>query len=197
MSKLRVYLFIALALGVAAAVWFAWPHQPGHVVSSLAERPIGGDFTLQTADGPISLHDLRGKVVLLYFGYATCPDVCPTSMAMNAQALTSLTAEERAKTRLLFISVDPDRDTPASLKTYASFFHPEMLAATGTIEQISSVARAYGVGYTKHPPRPDGSYVVDHSAQTYVIAPDGRLAAIIDFGSTPDKVASAVRELLP
>lgn len=199
MLKLRTFLLVAILLGITAVAWLWWPQkQAGHTdILPVAEQPAGGDFTLQTADGPVSLHDLHGKVVLLYFGYATCPDVCPTSMAMNAQALTALTPEERAKIRLLFISVDPERDTPASLKTYASYFHPEMLAATGTLEQVAAVARAYGVGYAKRPPQADGSYTVDHSAQTYVIAPDGRLAAMVDFGSSPDKVVSAVRELLP
>ena len=198
MTKLTAFLFAAVALGIAAAAWLWWqPDRTGHTaLLPVAERPAGGDFTLQTADGPISLHELRGKVVLLYFGYAKCPDVCPTSLAMDAQALTALTPEERARTRLLFISLDPERDTPASLKAYAAYFHPEMIAATGSLEQVAAVARAYGVGYAKRPPQPDGSYAVDHSAQTYVIAPDGRLAAMVDFGSTPDKVVSAVREWL-
>ncbi|MDP2794623.1 MAG: SCO family protein [Sulfurisoma sp.] len=199
MPKFRAFLLIAAVLAVAAAAWLLWPQkQAAHtVVLPIAERPVGGDFTLQTADGPVSLRDLRGKVVLLYFGYANCPDVCPASMAMNAQALTALTPEERAKTRLLFISVDPERDTPASLKAYASYFHPEMIAATGSLEQVAAVARAYGVGYAKRPPQTDGSYAVDHSAQTYVIAPDGRLAAMVDFGSAPEKVVDAVRKFLP
>jgi protein SCO1/2 len=199
MRKLKVFLLIAAVLGMTAMAWL-WQqkNRAGHSdILPVAERPAGGDFTLQTADGPISLHDLRGKVVLLYFGYAKCPDVCPTSLAMDAQALTALTPEERAKTRLLFISLDPERDTPVSLKAYAAYFHPEMIAATGSLVQVAEVARAYGVGYAKRPPQPDGSYAVDHSAQTYVIAPDGRLAAMVDFGATPDKVVSAVRELLP
>ncbi|PWB58808.1 MAG: SCO family protein [Nitrosomonadales bacterium] len=198
MPKFKAFLLVAAALGAAAA-WLLWPHkQDAHtVVLPVAERPLGGDFTLQTADGPVSLHDLHGKVVLLYFGYAKCPDVCPTSLSMNAQALTALTPEERSKTRLLFISVDPERDTPASLKAYAAYFHPEMIAATGSLEQVAAVARAYGVGYAKRPPQADGSYAVDHSAQTYVIAPDGRLADMVAFGSTPDKVVDAVRKFLP
>ncbi len=199
MPKLRAFLFIATTLAAIAVAWLLWPHkQAAHtVVLPVAERPAGGDFTLQTADGPISLHDLHGKVVLLYFGYAKCPDVCPTSLSMNARALTALSPEERSKTRLLFVSVDPERDTPASLKAYAAYFHPEMIAATGSLEQVAAVARAYGVGYAKRPPQADGSYAVDHSAQTYVIAPDGHLAAMIDFGSTPDQVVDAVRKFLP
>lgn len=194
--------FSLILLVVAAAIAAAWllrpKGQPGHEVApAVADRPPGGDFTLRTADGPVSLHDFRGKVVLLYFGYAKCPDVCPTSLSMNAQALTALSPEERSKTRLLFVSVDPERDTPDSLKSYAAYFHPEMIAATGTVEEVAAVARAYGVGYAKRPPMPDGSYAVDHSAQTYVVGPDGRLATMVAFGSTPDKVVEAVRKFLP
>lgn len=199
MSKLKISLLVAAVFAIVAATWLWWQHKPaGHTaVLPVSERPAGGDFTLQMADGPISLHDLRGKVVLLYFGYANCPDICPTSLSMDAQGLTALSPEERAKTRLLFVSVDPERDTPASLKKYAAYFHPEMLAATGTLAEIAAIAKAYGVGYAKRPPQPDGSYAVDHSAQTYVIGPDGRLATMIDFGSPPDKVVEAVRKYLP
>jgi len=196
MSKRLGVLLAALVIGLAAAAW--WAYRGGHgSMPALAERPVGGDFTLQTADGPISLRDLRGKVVLLYFGYTHCPDVCPASMAAGAQALTRLSPEERDKTRLLFVSVDPERDTPARLKEYTAYFHPNMIGATGTPEQVAAVARAYGASYIRHPARPDGGYPVDHSAQTYVIAPDGRLAGEIEYGASAAKVVDTVRKLLP
>jgi protein SCO1/2 len=118
-------------------------------------------------------------------------------MAAGAQALTKLSPEERAKTRLLYVSVDPERDTPARLKEYTAYFHADMIGATGTPEQIAAVARAYGAGYVKQAPRADGGYVVDHSAQTYVIAPDGRLAGEIEYGANAAKVVDTVRKLLP
>jgi protein SCO1/2 len=198
-QRLNILLAIVV-LGLAVALGLFWwaPGRIGHGgVPSLAERPVGGDFSLQTANGPISLRDLRGKVVLLYFGYTHCPDVCPASMAAGAQALTRLSPEERGKTRLLYVSVDPARDTPARLKEYTAYFHPDMIGATGTPEQIAAVTSAYGASFIRQPVRQDGGYVVDHSTQTYVIDPDGRLAGEIPFGASAAEVVDAVRKLLP
>jgi protein SCO1/2 len=197
--RLNILLTITvLGFAVALGLWWWAPGWVGHGgAPSLAERPAGGDFTLQTADGPISLRDLRGKVVLLYFGYTNCPDVCPASMASGAQALTRLSPEERAKTRLLYVSVDPARDTPAKLKEYTAFFHADMIGATGTPEQIAAVTRAFGASYVRQAVRPDGGYAVDHSAQTYVIGTDGRLVGEIEYGANAAKVVDTVRKFLP
>ena len=94
--------------------------------------PTGGDFTLQSATGPVTLKDYRGKVVLLYFGYTYCPDICPTSLTATAQALGQLAPAELARVQTLFVSVDPERDTPARLKDYGAFFHPSIIGVTGT-----------------------------------------------------------------
>lgn len=162
-----------------------------------AARPTGGDFVLQSADGPVDSRALRGKVMLVYFGYTHCPDICPASMAASAQALNQLTAEERAKTRLLMISVDPERDTLPGLKTYATFFHPNMMGVTGTPAEVEAVAKAFGAGYVKQKPDADGRYAVDHSAQTYVVGPDGKLAAVLQLGAEPATVVATIRKLLP
>jgi protein SCO1 len=181
-------------------VGLAWlwglPRSPGDGAAPLAARPGGGDFTLQAPNGPLSLHDLRGKVVLLYFGYTHCPDICPVSMSMGARALNLLTAEERARTRLLFVSVDPERDTPARIQEYTAYFHPEMLGATGTPEQLRAVAKAYGAAFVRQPPRENGGYAVDHSAQTYLIAPDGTLHSEIPYAAPAEQVIAGVRGLL-
>ncbi len=198
MLNARTIAALVLAGAVLSAGWWFAGRGEGHrtLLGQLAERPVGGDFTLQSAAGPISLGDFRGKVVLLYFGYTHCPDVCPVSMAAGSQALNKLTPEERARTRLLFVSVDPERDTPAKLKEYTAYFHAEMIGASGSPEQVAAVARAYGASYVKQAARPDGSYAVDHSAQTYLIAPDGRLAGEIEYGANAAKVVDAVRKLL-
>lgn len=201
MNKRQGIRLLALAvMALAGGAWWTLNKQDGGhttVLPPLAQRPVGGDFTLQTANGALALHDLRGKVVLLYFGYTNCPDVCPASMSAGSQALTQLSAQERADTRLLFVSVDPARDTPAKLKEYAAYFHPEMIGATGTPEQIAAVAGAYGASYARQAARADGGYAVDHSAQTYVIAPDGRLAEEVEYGANAAKVVQAVRRHLP
>jgi len=158
--------------------------------------PAGADFVLQTADGPLDSKNLRGKVLLVYFGYSNCPDICPASLAAGGQALKALKAEERSKVRLLMISVDPERDTIKHLKKYTAFFHPDMMGATGTPQEIASLARAFGAGYMKQPTKADGSYAVDHTTSTYVIGPDGKLVQVIDLGASSDTIVAAIRKWL-
>jgi len=185
-----------LALVVLGVALFWHPEMP--------ERPIpraaiaaGGDFTLQSAAGPVSLKDYRGKLVLVYFGYTFCPDVCPTSLAATAEGLKLLTPEELGKVAMIFVSVDPKRDTPERLKEYAEFFHPAIVGATGTPEVIAEVAKRYGVFYAEQKvATAGGGYVVDHSSDTFVIAPDGQLVAKIAHATPPDQVAVAIRKHL-
>ena len=186
MRQLSAVLVLSLALLTACG-----PQAP----SSFA--PTGGDFVLQSAAGPVDTKALRGKTLLIFFGYTHCPDVCPASLAAGAQALNALTAEERARTRMIMISVDPDRDTPERLKEYAAFFHPDMLGVTGSATQIENVARSFGAGYLRQPTRADGSYAVDHTANTYLVGPDGKLAATISLGTPTADIAAAIRKLLP
>jgi protein SCO1/2 len=185
-----------LALVVLGVAFFWQPEMP--------ERPIpraaiaaGGDFTLQSAAGPVSLKDYRGKLVLVYFGYTYCPDICPTSLAATAEGLKQLTPEELARVAMIFISVDPKRDTPERLKEYAEFFHPAIVGVTGTAETIAEIARRYGVFYAEQKvDTAGGGYVVDHSSDTFVIAPGGQLVAKIAHATPPDQVVVAIRKHL-
>ncbi len=162
----------------------------------LVARPDGGDFVLQSAAGPVDTKALRGNVLLIYFGYVNCPDICPVSMAAGAAALNALTPAERAKTRMIMVSVDPERDTPAKLKEYVAYFHPAMIGAVGTPAETAAIAKSFGAGYQRQPTRPDGTYAVDHSSQTYVVGPDGKLMELLPLGIPTDKVVAAVRKLL-
>ncbi len=162
----------------------------------LVARPDGGDFVLQSAAGPVDTKALRGNVLLIYFGYVNCPDICPMSMAAGAAALNALTPAERAKTRMIMVSVDPERDTPAGLKDYVAYFHPAMIGAVGTATETAAIAKSFGAGYQRQPTRPDGTYAVDHSSQTYVVGPDGKLMELLPLGIPTDKVVAAVRKLL-
>lgn len=169
----------------------------------LPERPLpkaatgAGDFTLQSADGPVSLKDFRGKLVLLYFGYTYCPDVCPTSLASTAGGLKLLKPEELARVAMLFISVDPERDTPARLKEYAEFFHPAIVGVTGSPQSVAEVARRYGVFYARQKVATAGDgYVVDHSSDTYLVAPSGELLGKIPHAAPPEQVVAEIRKRL-
>jgi protein SCO1/2 len=200
-------LWIALILALAAAlVWLAFFWEPAGLTpagrepsrSQLQhpETPPGGDFTLPSPEGPVALSSYRGKVVLIYFGYTFCPDVCPTALSSLAQALSALTPEELAKVASFFISVDPERDTMEVLKIYAPFFHPGIVGLGGTPEQVAQVARQYGARYMKQKPNADGLYSVDHSSFTYVVAPDGKLAASLPHGSPPREIVATIRSQL-
>lgn len=189
-------VLLAALLGWMLLGWDPSPPASGHRALDLASPPPGGDFTLQSADGPVSLQALRGKVVLLYFGYTWCPDICPTNLAYIAAALQQLTPQELAGTRVLFISVDPQRDTPQRLTEYAAYFHPAITGITGSDAQIAEVARLYGASYRRTEQDSATGYVVDHSAYTYVVAPDGRLADTLDHATDPSRISARVRRLL-
>lgn len=156
----------------------------------------GGDFTLTSANGPVSLLSLRGKVVLIYFGYASCPDACPSTLAAIAQGLAQLAAEERQLVRVLFVSVDPARDNPHKLKQYVAHFAPEMIGVTGTPRALAEVVVQYGAAFHMQPVESAVGYVVDHSSFTSVVAPDGRLVEQLPHGTSPQAIAAAVRRWL-
>ncbi len=194
----RILLAIA-ALLAALVIGLALFWQP-----ELPERPLpkaglaeGGDFTLQSIKGPVSLKDFRGKEVLLYFGYTYCPDICPTSLAATAEGLKLLTPDELAQVAVIFVSVDPKRDTPARLKEYVEFFHPSMVGVTGSAEEIAAIAKRYGIFYAEQKVETaGGGYVVDHSADTFVVAADGRLVARMAHATPPEQVAEIIRKHL-
>lgn len=195
-ERVLVFLAAALAVLIAGLALFWQPEMP--------ERPLptaviaaGGDFTLQSANGPVSLSDYRGKVVLLYFGYTYCPDVCPTSLAATAEGMKQLSPDEAANVAMIFVSVDPKRDTPARLKEYAEFFHPAMVGVTGTPENIAEIAKRYGVFYAEQKlEMSGGGYVVDHSADTLIIGKDGQLVGKMVHATPPDQVVVALRKHL-
>lgn len=188
-TLLAALAFLLAALIAGAVLW-----QPGGAPAG--KLPAGADFVLQSADGPVDSKALRGKVLLIYFGYTNCPDICPASLAAGGQVLKALAADERNRVKLLMVSVDPERDTLAHLKEYTAFFHPAMTGLTGAPEQVAALARAFGAGYRKQPARADGSYAVDHTTATYVVGPDGKLAAVLELGASTDSVLQAVRQLL-
>jgi protein SCO1/2 len=191
-SLIAVIALLSLVLGWVALFWQPDTHQP-HDPIPLASAPSGGDFTLQSASGPVSLRDFRGKVVLVYFGYTFCPDICPTSLAFASQALNALNKDELARTQGLFISVDPERDTLDKLKEYGAFFHANILGLTGTPEVIAATAQQYGASYRKQDTGSAGGYVVDHSSSTYVVDPEGKLVATLQHGTSPADVVKAIR----
>jgi protein SCO1 len=137
------------------------------------------DFTLHQANGkPLTLADWRGRWNIVYFGYTTCPDVCPTTLAMLKSAWSELGKRNlQSKVRIDFISVDPERDTPEVLGKYVAFFSPDFIAASGSDDELTKLSRALGLVYTRTK-KADGSVEVDHSGSAVIVDPQGRVAGI-------------------
>ena len=159
---------------------------------------IGGDWTLQSAHGPVSLSgDLRGKVVALYFGFASCPDVCPVDLNVLANAIRRLPADAQTHVQGVFVSLDPERDDPRKLSRYAQAFHPGMLGLTADIGTIKDVAWNYRAIFKKVP-LPDSAlgYTIDHSAITYIIGKNGVVQSLARHGDTADEIAEKIMRAL-
>ena len=166
-------------------------------IPQLQEAPPGGNFTLHAASGPVALQDFRSKVVMLYFGYTTCPDICPSALSFLAQALNELNEEELKKVQGIFVSVDPKRDTPEKLAGYTHYFHPNLIGVTGTEQEVATAAELYGAQYYEAvlEDSPIG-YAVNHSSVTYLITSDGALRFIFPHGTPPSVMLEAIRYVL-
>jgi protein SCO1/2 len=151
---------------------------------------------LPDADGkPRSLADWRGKVVVVFFGYTQCPDVCPTTMAELAQIRTQLGADgDRLQT--VFVTIDPERDTPEILKAYLANYGPNVVGLRGDAEQTKAAAKEFKVFYAKVPGKTPGSYTMDHSAASFVFDPAGRVRLFVPYGAATKLLAGDLKQLL-
>ncbi len=158
---------------------------------------IGGPFTLSTPDGTtVTDQTYRGKWLLVYFGYTFCPNSCPTMLLEIATALKKL-GPDAAKVQPLFITVDPQRDTPEVMQQYTQSFDPRIIGLTGTPQQIAAVAEEYGAYYVRHQTGPSAEdYVMDHSVYLYLMDPGGNYVRAFDSGTSGDRIADALRKLL-
>lgn len=157
---------------------------------------IGGPFTLADPAGRrVSLADFKGKLVLLYFGFATCPDVCPTDLALIGAALHSL-GPAAQEVQPIFVTLDPVRDTPAVLREYAAAFHPGFVALTGTEEEIRRVATVFKVYFEKVPQPGTRTYSIEHTAYTFLLDRQGEFVTLFPPGTPADRMVEMLREQL-
>ena len=158
--------------------------------------PIGGPFSLLDPAGRrVALDDFRGKLVLLYFGFASCPDVCPTDLAIIGQALRGLGAAA-GEVQPVFVTLDPQRDTPALLREYAAAFHPRFVALTGTEDEIRRVATDFKVFYEKVDLPGTDTYAIDHTAYTFLLDRAGRFVILFPPGTPAERLVFMLREQL-
>jgi cytochrome oxidase Cu insertion factor (SCO1/SenC/PrrC family) len=159
-------------------------------------EPVGGPFDLIDQGGQRRTDaDFRGKLVLIYFGYTNCPDVCPTELQALSLALDMLGSAGEA-VQPLFITVDPERDTPSHLADYITSFHPRLVALTGQDAAIRKTALAYKVYFARANAPPRGDYAVDHTGFIYVVGRDGRYRGFLPPGTSPEAIVEAIRRQL-
>lgn len=197
LKAIRALVIAALA----AALLGACDRLPGADKPAFRAVDITGaeyarELALHDADGrPRTLADFKGKVTLVFFGYTQCPDVCPSTLAELALVKRGLGA---AGDRIqgVFVSVDPQRDTPQVLKEYVSNFDPSFVALTGTPDEIKRAAQNFKVFYAQVPGRTEGSYTIDHTAGTYVFDAQGRVRLFVRYGAGPEALAHDLKLLL-
>lgn len=215
MTRQRLILLLA-ALAVAVIVGLSLASRVDRVVEntgpdgeaganvqSVGKPRVGGPFTLVDQTGKtVTDKDYQGKYMLIYFGFTFCPDVCPTELQVISGALEQL-GDKAAKVQPIFISVDPDRDTPQVLAKYVKQFDPRLVGLTGSAEQIAAVAKAYRVYYEKVKDEhaggaksDDGDYSVDHSSVAYLMGPNGEFLTFFPPGVSPEEMAKKIRSYL-
>ena len=201
-NKFLYSLFIALvfAAGIGLAFGLQQWRTTENISTSDASPDLsayGGDFVLESGEGALKLQDYREQLVMMYFGFASCPDVCPTSMGVMRKAYNALSADEQKKVRGLFISIDPERDTPEMAQNYARHFQESFAGVSGTPDAVNKVAQQYGVLFRKMD-IPDSAlnYTLDHSSVIYLVDQQGVLREKLQHGVTPKELTEKLRGYL-
>ena len=194
MSTLRSLLSAALALTLLACSQGHSSTQPPLSQAPLAGAAIGGDFALTGSDGrTVRWSDFAGQWRVVYFGFTYCPDICPTDVQRTAQGLNQFAQqapELAANIQPIFITIDPERDTPEAVGQFASAFSDDLIGLTGTPEQIADAADKFGVYYRRGATAANGSYLMDHTNITYLFDPDGNPIAMLPTDQGAEAVAA-------
>lgn len=164
---------------------------------TLTAMPKGEDFIISTTQGEFDLSKKRGKVIILYFGYTFCPDICPTTLSTIAESLKKFTSEESENIETLIIGVDTKRDTLEKLQEYTAFFHPSIKGGVASDKMTREIAKSFGVNYMIKEPAPGKDYyVVDHSTQLIILNKQGKIAEYIPHGETSQYIYQTVLRYL-
>lgn len=183
---------IALVMLLAVGAFYLLPSSGVSTVAGIV--PIGGPFTLTTQTGAkLSDADLKGKPFAVFFGFTHCPEVCPTTLWETTEALKAL-GSDADKLKVLFISVDPTRDTPEFLARYLQSFDPRIVGLTGSEAEIAAVGKSYRA-YWRKVPTDDGDYTMDHTASIFLMDRDGQFAGTISYGESMEVRLQKLRRL--
>ncbi|HSP51086.1 MAG TPA: SCO family protein [Pseudolabrys sp.] len=203
MNKGLLALVFAGGAVVAAGGWSLWPQRAEEPSAAALmdavmwnKGPIGGPFALTDQDGrPRSDVDFRGKLLLVYFGYTYCSDICPTDLQAMSSAIDKLGPAGDA-VQPLFIAVDPEHDTPDTIKLYVALFHPRLIGLTGSAREIKKVALAYKVYYAKAEREKKYDRLIDHSGFIFLVGRDGKYLGIFPPGTPADRIIDGIRPYL-
>jgi protein SCO1/2 len=201
MTRRTLILLALMAVAGLAGLWLVVLRLPADsqppAVNTASAIQLGGAFTLVAhTSETVRDTDFQGKYLLIFFGYTFCPDICPTALQEVAFTLDAL-GGDAAKIQPLFITIDPQRDTPEVLAEYVAAFDPRIVGLTGTPEQIASVTKAYRAYYAKSDPAAgDTDYLMDHSAFIYLMGPDGRFLNALSFREPATEIVKAIRKYL-
>lgn len=195
MKSLIPFSIVAFVVGISLSMYLFIGDKSFSVQN---QTGIAGDgnFTLHDGEHDIQLSDYKGKAVFIFFGYTSCPDVCPTSLAFMSGALKELTQEELEKVQVLFISVDPDRDTAEKLRSYTEYFHPQIRGISGTKQEIDKVVEQYNASYKMVESDSAMGYLVDHTASFYVVDTQGKLVNLLPHGLPVKQITGVIRDLI-
>ena len=172
------------------------PHLYSGTVLQQSEPAPSMDGLRFVSGEPVDVAAFADELVLVYFGYTNCPDICPTTLSSAATAIDQLSSDQQDKVRLLMVTVDPERDLPAELEEYVEFFHPEFDGATGDLDAVTRVASLYGVFYEHGEGSIEEGYVVDHTATLMAIGPDGALRIVWPPEVSSKDLRDDIKELL-
>ena len=191
-----VWLIICIMLTLVAGCKQRSAPAEKFLATDITGVNYGKDFQLTDQNGVVrTLADFRGKLVVLFFGYTHCPDVCPTTLSDLATAL-KLMGSDAQKVQVLFVTVDPERDTPALLAQYVPAFNPTFLGLYGTASTTAKTVKEFRIFFQKQPKDEKGHYAVDHTAGTYVLDQNGRLRLFMGYGQDAKAIAHDLKLLL-
>lgn len=194
----RAILMLALAVGLLGGCdrLSSGAQKPSFKAIDITGAEYARELSLPDADGKLrTLADFKGKVTLIFFGFTQCPDVCPTTLSELAAVKREL-GKDGDRLQGVFVSVDPQRDTPEILKAYMASFDPSFIALRGTPEQTQAAARNFKVFYAQVPGKTEGSYTVDHTAGTYVFDAQGKVRLFVRYGSGAEALTHDLKLLL-
>jgi len=196
LRRLTITTHIAIALSVFAFTMPAALAHEGHHHEHEVIKATGGEFTLTSANGPVSLADFRGKVVAIYFGFSHCTDTCPLDLSRLGGALKSLKPEEAEQIQPLFITLDPARDDAKRMAESSANYHPKLIGLTGTEAEIADVTKAYGLHFKKGKVDAKGDYDIDHPSVIYLVGSNGELLRALTQISSSTRIATALHQAL-